>query len=137
MSFLAFFTLDSISSGNWQQLIYLVSLTGSVSLCHLHSFHESPRFYLVKRQFDKAFTVINECIMTNSPNAEPLSPEEKESLRELYSQRVSHDSTSYRSLFQEQHLFTTLASSTQWFGINFLSYGGMFIFPLILKQMDE
>lgn len=41
------------------------------------------------------------------------------------------------SLFQERHVFTTLVASTQWFGINFLSYGGMFIFPLILKQMDE
>lgn len=76
-SVVAYYTLDSMNSGNWRLLVAITNSASFIGLIAVLYLDESYVCKLEKHKYEEAFQLIDKAILTNDSQAQPLTDDEK------------------------------------------------------------
>jgi len=139
----AIFTLDSLTSGNWNLLLSLAAIPALLTwLISTFFLDESPRHELVIKNYDSAISILEKMYKENKPSKaseELMTKEEKELLAQPYreSRENQKGTGSPLELFRGKNLRITSIVWINWL-VNVFTYNGVaFILPLVLSELNN
>ena len=137
----SYFTLNGISSGNWQLL--LICVAQPAILCWFGTLlfiHESPRYLIVSRgNLKDGIRILKKIAEQNGADIALNDPQIKRMERWMMSNSVIQDNRagSVRSLFKGEMKFVTMFIWPVWFILSLSYYGMVYILPQVLSALDN
>jgi len=137
----AFFTLESSSSGNWRALFIWVAQPAL--LCGLgiaYLMHESPRHeIIVKKNYKEGRRILESMFLANGMGLE-LNEEDEEKLKH-WVENTEHFKTeevaSIRTLFKGKTKYITAYLWPTWMVLSLVYYGMVYILPMSLDAIHD
>jgi MFS family permease len=137
--FVAWITLDDLSSGNWR-LMLVVSSIPSLLLwfCTWQFTYESPRYHIVMGEIEASCEILNKIGTLNKGDQYiPITEEEKEQLR-IWSKSNfnSEEVADWKELLNDEYRKITYSIWVFSWALNVLFYGLIFILPFIIGSLN-
>ena len=138
--FVAWFTLNDLTSGNWRAMLVFCTLPTIVVWFGTWKFlDESPRYLVVVGRIEEGVNVLNKIGEKNNGKAYVcISEQEKTALQNWHRSTFNkNDIASVRALFGPSYKRITICLWIMWSSLNFIFYGMIFILPFILVSLDS
>jgi len=140
--FLAFFTLESTSQGDWRTLLLWVAQPTIISWIGINFFlDESPRYeIMVKKDIQAGVDILEKMAKANNLELS-VTENQKEQLREAALQNEAmhkkEDAGGFAILFNKENRSITLHLWPMWFVVCLVSYGTIYILPLTISAISQ
>ena len=139
--FVAFFTLESTSRGDWRTLFLWVAQPTILSWVGINFFlTESPRYEVViKKDLNAGLDILKKIAVENNTDFD-ISAQEKEKLARWMNKNESpgkkNETKNFTALFDKDNRKITLYLWPMWFALCLVSYGVIYILPLTLSAIE-
>ena len=148
-AFIAYFFLDSLSSGNWRMMLFICSFPPLFVWYGSYKYLiESPRYIILKENIENGIVVLNKIgRMNKGEQFREFSMKEDNKDIEMWKKNMirkhgednNNSFDNFKKLFSERNKIKliTICMWTTWFSINFVFYGIVFIIPFFLNELDK
>lgn len=122
---------------NWRYMMFLGSLPSLISIFLLFNIKESIRYLLMKNEFDKGFKILDELGQSKGIKLTEIEKTLiKTEINDINDKQNLHE-TGFKMLLSDYLKDTSIKLWIITFMNSFIIYGGMFIFPQILKFIKK
>lgn len=140
----AYIFLNNFNSGNWRAMAAWSSIPSIITFLFCFIFmSESPRYLLVKKQYDDFFILVKKIIKINHKKELFFQITDEEILgitnwaEQEYNLHTKGHNISPKELFLEHRKYITLRIWIIWFGCSCVYSGIIFVLPGILKKINH
>jgi len=140
--FLAFFTLESTSKGDWRTLFLWAAQPTIISWIGINFFlDESPRYeIMVKKDIQAGVDILEKIAKTNNVELGVTEAQKEQLKDEAFQSEVMHkkeDAGNFGALFNKENRKITFYLWPMWFIICLVSYGVIYILPLTISAISQ
>jgi len=140
--FLAFFTLESTSKGDWRTLFFWAAQPTIISWIGINFFlDESPRYeIMVKRDIQAGVAILEKIARANKVDLQVTEVQKAELMDAANKSQALHqkdETGNLASLFNKETRKITLYLWPMWFVICLFSYGVIYILPSTISAISQ
>jgi putative MFS transporter len=143
--YISMFFIENSENLDWRRICFVNSYTSIIMIFSSFALTESPRYLILKQQYDKAFLILNKI---GSSKGIYLTKEEKEYIihnNEIKLRNEEMDSSTLKNksdfnikgFFTKKYFTVSLLLAYLWFIASFISYGLLYILPKIFDNISK
>lgn len=148
---IAYYCLDNLGSGNWRLMLLICSFPSLLVWVGCVAFlRDSPRYVMLDQSIEAGMEILNYVIRFNNSSKTNIFTKEKDMKdfeqwkdfmkNEFFSEKTEKGAYIFRKIceiFAPKYWKITIGLWISWFGVNFASYGLVFILPFFLDALDQ
>jgi MFS family permease len=137
--YISMFFIQNHEDLEWRKICFVNSYTSIIVIFIAFGLNESPRYLLLKQQYEQAFEILDKIgksggIILSKEEKEEMIKQNEEKLSQLEGVKTDFN---VKGFFEKKYITVSLLLAYLWFISSFISYGLLYILPKIFDNMSK